>query len=110
VHIACTYTAMWSETIKTPHAWSTCLFGLNSCDVRRPCCTVLPASLASGCWGWRARSALCGYQTCMLKFKACICRFATISKLCQLVNGVQSYLGAKKKLGRSRKTICAMVV
>jgi hypothetical protein len=39
VHIACTYTAMWSETIKTPHAWSTCLFGLNS---RQNCAPVVP--------------------------------------------------------------------
>ena len=44
----------------------------------------LLAWLVAGGWRRRARSALCGEQTCMLKFKACICRFASTSSCASL--------------------------
>jgi hypothetical protein len=39
VHLACTYTAMWSNTIVKPWVWSTCLFGLNA---HQDCGPVVP--------------------------------------------------------------------
>lgn len=40
VHIACTYTAMWSNTIVRPWVWSTCLFGLGG--EHQDCSPVVP--------------------------------------------------------------------
>ena len=39
VHIACTYTAMWSNTAISPWVWSTCLFGLTA---HQDCSPVVP--------------------------------------------------------------------
>jgi hypothetical protein len=39
VHFACTYTAMWSETVGNGQSWTSCLFGLNN---RRDCAPVVP--------------------------------------------------------------------
>jgi len=39
VHVACTYTAMWSNTDKDPNLWSSCLFGINS---HQGCSPVVP--------------------------------------------------------------------
>jgi len=39
VTVACTFTAMWSNTNRTPNLWSTCLFGQNS---HQGCARVVP--------------------------------------------------------------------
>ena len=39
VHLACTYTAMWSNTVLKPWVWSACLFGLNA---HQDCAPTVP--------------------------------------------------------------------
>ena len=42
IHFACTYTAMWSELITSPNAWTTCLFSMQSSSNRQNCAKVVP--------------------------------------------------------------------
>ena len=39
VHLACTFTAMWSNTVQAPWVWSSCLFGLNA---HQDCAPTVP--------------------------------------------------------------------